>query len=390
VTEQAPDTSASARAAARRRLVPVALVLAAALLYTGYRVYQWRRPYEWSGTVEARDIQVGSRVGGRVKEVLVREGERVKAGQPLVVLEPGDLEAQRMIAEGQLRQAQANLDKLRRGARPEEIAAAQARAATAGAALKQTQTGARREQIDAAAARLAAQEVAVDKAQRDAERVRALAESGAASRVDRDNAETALRSAMAQKDALKQAVDELRAGARAEELAQAAARAAEAQATAKLVQAGSRIEDIQAAEALVLAAEGKLEQVKTLLAELTILAPRDARVESLDLRPGDLLSPNATAAVLVEDDELFVRIYVPETQIGHVKVGQTVPVTVDSFPGRSFAAMIAHVNSVGEYSPRNLQTADERADQVFAARVVLKEGRDQLRAGMAAFIRVPK
>jgi len=102
------------------------------------------------------------------------------------------------------------------------------------------------------------------------------------------------------------------------------------------------------------------------------------------------MAPNATAATLLEDDELYVRIYVPETLIGRIHVGQEVPIMVDSFPHRSFKGVVEHINSVGEYSPRNLQTADERADQVFATRLGLREGKDELRAGMAAFITVPK
>lgn len=140
--------------------------------------------------------------------------------------------------------------------------------------------------------------------------------------------------------------------------------------------------------------------------ELTIRAPVAARIEALDLRPGDILAPNATAATLLEDEQLYVRIYVPETQIGHIQLDQEVPVSVDSFPSRTFRGVVEHVNDVGEYSPRNLQTADERANQVFAVRIGLREGRDEasaasgtnatapapdeLRAGMAAFIHVPK
>ena len=119
-------------------------------------------------------------------------------------------------------------------------------------------------------------------------------------------------------------------------------------------------------------------------------ASRAARVESLDLRPGDILAPNATAATLLEETELYVRIYVPETRLARIRVGEEVPVTVDTFPGRSFKGVVEHINDIGEYSQRNLQTADERADQVFATRIGLKEGRDILRAGMAAFITVPK
>jgi HlyD family secretion protein len=81
---------------------------------------------------------------------------------------------------------------------------------------------------------------------------------------------------------------------------------------------------------------------------------------------------------------------VPETLLGQLKIGQTVQVSVDSFSNQFFQGVVEHINQVGEYSPRNLQTADERADQVFATRVGLRTGFDQLRAGMAAFIQVPK
>src|SRR5262249_20896002 len=146
------------------RLLPLAIVAALAVGYGGYRVYQWRQPYEWSGTGEARTISVRSRARGRVQEGGLRRGDRVGAGQPLLVLEPGDLEAQRLAAQGQLDVAQANLEKLEKGARPEEIEQAKARAISAEAALEQSKTGARREQIAAAAARLQAQEVALEKA----------------------------------------------------------------------------------------------------------------------------------------------------------------------------------------------------------------------------------
>ncbi len=386
VVEQA---SARTRTSAKR-LFPVVVLALAVAAYLGYRAYQASRPYEWSGTVEARTISIGSRTGGRVKEILAREGDRVKAGQPLVILEAGDLEAQRLQAQGQLDQAQANLDKLEKGSRPEEIDQAKARATTAAAAFEEAKHGARAEQISATKARLVAAQVAVDKAQLDDGRAHKLIASGAISQAEVDNTDAVLRGAIAQRDAAKEALDELENGERKEDIAQAAARSLEAQANAKLVVAGTRVEDIRAARAMVDAAQGRLDQVKVEIDELVIRSPRPARVEALDLRPGDILAPNATAATLLEDDELYVRIYVPETLIGRIRVGQEVPITVDSFPDRSFKGVVEHINNVGEYSPRNLQTADERADQVFATRLGLREGKDDLRAGMAAFIRVPK
>src|SRR5438094_723047 len=261
MTDSAP-APAPAAPKRSRRFLPLLIVAALAAAYGAYRLYLWRQPYEWSGTVEARTISVGSRAGGRVKQVLVREGDRVTAGQPLLELEPGDLEAQRLQAQGQLAQA----------------------------------------------------------------------------------------------------------------------RALEANASERMVRAGSRVEDIKAARGQVDAAQGRFDQIKTLLDELMVRAPRASRIEALDLRPGDIVAPNATCATLLEDDQLYVRIYVPETRIGRLQVGAQVPVTVDSFPGRSFQGVVEHINSVGEYSPRNLQTADERADQVFAARIGLKSGVNELRA----------
>jgi multidrug resistance efflux pump len=375
-----------------KRFLPLVVIAVGLLAYAGFSRYRASLPYEWSGTVEARTIEVGSRVGGRVKEVLVREGDRVKEGQPLVVLGPGDLDAQRLMADAQLRQAEAALAKLENGARPEEIAQAKARAAGAYAALQMSRTGARREDVDAARSRLAAAQVAVDKAGLDVDRARKLFATGAVAKAEVDNVEASQRGAVAQRDAAKSTLEELENGVRREELAQVASRADEAQAQAKLVVSGARIEDLSAARAAVDVAKGRLDQIQVAISELTIRAPRATRVESLDLRPGDLLPPNGAAATLVEDDALYVRIYVPETQLGLVKTGAKLPVFVDSFPGRAFDGTVQHVGSVGEYSPRNLQTADERAFQVFAARVELSSapssGQNELRAGMAALVKV--
>jgi HlyD family secretion protein len=373
-----------------RRIVPLVVAVIVLAGYLGYRAWSAGRPFEWSGTVEAREISVGSRTGGRVKEVLLKEGDHAEAGQPLVILEPGDLDAQKLMAQAQLDEAQASLDKLKAGARPEEIDEAKARAQTAQSALVEAEHGSRAEEIAGAKAHLAAAQVTLDKAQLDDDRSRKLLAEGAVPQSEVDNADATLRGAVAQRDALSQAMDELVNGVRREEIAQAATRSAEARASEKLVLAGSRVEDIRIAQAQVEAARGHLDQILVMIGELQVRAPRAARVETLDLRPGDILAPNATAAVLLEDDQLYVRIYVPETQIGYARIGSSVPVYVDSFPDQAFAGVIEHIDVQGEYSPRNLQTADERANQVFATRVGLKDGIGTLRAGMSASIRVPR
>ncbi len=375
---------------ARKLIFPIVVLLLGASAFLGYRRWSATRPYEWSGTVEARTIDVGSRAGGRVEEVLVREGDHVEAGQVMLVLEPGDLEAQKLMAEAQLEQSQAAFDKLKSGSRPEEIEQAKARAGTAAASLAEAQHGARKEEIAGAKARLAAAQSTVDKAQLDTDRAHQLFAANAISRAEVDVAESSLRGSTAQRDAAQEAYNQLLHGVRSEEILQAQSRAQEASASAKLVEAGARVEDLRAAAATVKAAEGRRDQVAVMLDELTIKAARGARVETLDLRPGDIIAPSATAATLLEDDQLFVRIYVPETQVGHIHAGDEVPVFVDSFPDRPFKGTVEHIDMQGQYSPRNLQTADERANQVFAARIALRDDKAGLRAGMAAIIRIPK
>jgi multidrug resistance efflux pump len=325
-----------------KRRIPVLVVVAVALAaYVVYRTRHAHAPFEWSGTVEARTIEIGSRVGGRVEQVQVREGDLVAAGQTIITLEKGDLPAQRLIAEGQLQQAEGALEKV----------------------ASRTLPTARRAEIAEAQARLQGQQSTLQKAKLDEGRVRKLFDGGAATRVDADNAVLALRNAEAQSAAFRAQVEALLHGTP---------------------------QDVKSGKGLVDAARGRVQQIDVMLDELTIRAPRAARVESLDLRPGDIIAPNAPAAKLLEPDELYVRIYVPETQIGHVRPGLQVPITVDSFPGRAFGGRVESVASQGEFTPRNLQTADERADQVFATRVRIEDGADVLRAGMAALVRVAR
>jgi HlyD family secretion protein len=375
----------------RRRIVVLLVVAATAIGgYFLYRRYQASRPFEWYGTIEARTISVGSRTGGRVREVLVREGDRVEAGQALVILEPGDLPARKLQAEGQLAEAQAAYDRLKTGARPEEIAEAKARADEAKASASDARAGPRKEEIAAAQARVEAAEATLAKAKTDAARAKKLGAQGAISEAQVDSAETAERLAASERDAARETLKALVKGTRPQQVRQAEARASAAAAVAQLVESGSRVEDLRGAEARVTAARGRLMQVETEIDELTIRAPKAAQVESLDLRPGDLLPPSATAAKLLEPDELYVRIYVPETQLGFVRPGLEVPISVDSFPDRTFAGVVEFVSEQGEFTPRNLQTADERANQVFSTRVRLDEGTDVLRAGMAAVVHVAR
>src|SRR5437763_379474 len=244
-----------------------------------------------SGNIEADEIHIGSKIGGRIAEVLVREGQEVKQGDALLRFEAYDLTARRADAAAAISQAEANYQKLLNGSRPEEVAQAKAQAEAAWMALEEARNGPRRQEIDAARAQL--------------ERARAA-----------------------------------------------------------------------------------LQQIDTQLGELEVKAPSDAFIEVLRVRPGDLINPGASVATLVELNRLWVRVYMPEPELGYAQLGKEVAVQVDTYKHESFKGTIESISSRGEFTPRNVQTRSEREHQVFALRVRVDNSSHQLRAGMAADVSI--
>ncbi len=107
----------------------------------------------------------------------------------------------------------------------------------------------------------------------------------------------------------------------------------------------------------------------------------------MDLRPGDLVAANQPVATLLEPDQIWVRVFVPETQLGRVRIGQDAAITVDTFPHRAFHGRVVEMRSQGEYTPRNLQTLEQRSDEVFGVKVRIDPA-PELKAGMAAMVRL--
>ena len=111
-------------------------------------------------------------------------------------------------------------------------------------------------------------------------------------------------------------------------------------------------------------------------------------MEVLDVRPGDLIAPNTPVATLLERDQVYIRIYIPETEIGRVRLGQQAEVRVDSFPNTAFNGVVEQINQQAEFLPRNVQTREERVHQVFGVKVRIDDPSNQVRAGMAADIKL--
>jgi multidrug resistance efflux pump len=359
-------------------VVPAVIVLVAALLYSQYRP----QPLKVSGVVEADEVRVGSRVGGRVRSVEVVEGEPVKTGAVLVELEPFDLREQQAQAAANLAASQAAYQKMVEGFRAEEVAQAQARRDQLAAQLAELQAGPRKEEIAAAAAQLDLAEAQLNLAQLTFNRVKGAFERNAASQDEMDRATSELNVARARVAAQREVLGQLQAGTRPERIEQAKAQLAEAEQAWQLVVHGYRSEEIAQAKATAEAAQAALDTIHRRLEELTVRAPIDGVVEAVDLQPGDLVSANAPAISLLDMDDLWIRAYVPEDV--PVQVGQEVRVTVDAYPERSFAGRVSFVARQAEFTPSNVQTVEERSKQVFRIKVSVVEGRDVLRPGMIA------
>jgi len=149
---------------------------------------------------------------------------------------------------------------------------------------------------------------------------------------------------------------------------------------------GSRSEDERQARAAFDEVSSHLAYLTRQFAETDVRAPTRGIVQTMDLRPGDIVPANQGVIAILEPGELWVRVFVPETRLGLVRVGQSASVFIDTFPGRAFPAHVASVSARAEYTPRNVQTVEQREDQVFAVKLEVVASPD-LKAGMTATVR---
>ena len=359
----------------RKRIV-ILLVAAAALAATAVYAGWFRRDtsLQGSGTVEARDIRVGSKIGGRIDKVLVREGDTVRPGQVLITFDDKELQAS-------LEQSRASAEKARRGYRPEEVAEARALAAQAKADFELKKNGYREEDIAAAQADLDRAKADEIRTHLDFDRYEALAKKDLVSKQQRDTAEANWKVAAAQQQSALHKLDELQRGYRPEEIASAEAHFHQAQANFEKLESGNRREDVDLARAAYAYDQARFR-------EREVIAPSAAIVEVLDVRPGDLIAPNTPIATLLEKDQIYVRIYIPETEYGRLRLGQKAEVRVDSFPKIIFEGVLEQINQQAEFLPRNVQTREERVHQVFGVKIRISDPAGKVLAGMAADVKL--
>ena len=374
-----------------KRRIQIAVAAVAVLAAVIWAVSAWvahRSRYEYSGTVETREIQIGSRIGGRVTEVPVEEGQMVKSGSLLVRFECDEVKAQRAQAEAALEQAQADLDKMMRGNRPEEIAQAEATAQAQKAAFAEARNGPRRQEIEQAQADYKAASADATNAKVFYERMEKLVAADTISRQQFDDARDKRDAAVQRAESARQRLELLQAGTRAENLDAAEAKFKQAEAAAVLARRGFRKEDIDSARGRLAQAQGKVAELDARLREAELTAPADAVVEVVSARPGDLVPAGRIVITMLEASQLWVKVYVPETDLAHVHIGQKATVRVGSFGDRAFDGHVGQIASQAEFLPRNVQTKSDREHQVFGAKVYVDNSQHVLKSGMSATVRL--
>ncbi len=375
---------------------------------------------EASGTIEAEEVVIASEFGGRVKEALVDEGDEVEAGQVLIRLDTDLLQAQIGEGEAALAAARANLARVEAGARPGEIA-------TAGALLEQAiaaRDGAEKAWQDTTALRDNPQELhaRTDEARTQVE----LAERGVTQaqaqlqnlKIQRDAYEgagdddsktryQALDQQVRAAEATVTIAEETLAGARTnlQNLIQmrenpialttavnqgraqhqdAIAAVGVARASLDTLLAKPTAEEVAVAQAQVSQAEAALGILQVQLEKMTLHAPIRGLVTNRSIHVGETASPGTILVTIANLDEVKLTIYIPENRFGRIQLGQAVDVEVDSFPGKAYQGEVIYISSEAEFTPRNLQTKEERVNTVFAVKIHITNPDHDLKPGMPA------
>jgi multidrug efflux pump subunit AcrA (membrane-fusion protein) len=355
----------------------------------------------FSGIVEIQEVRLGSKVGGRVAKLLVQEGDKVKPGQELVIFEAPELENLKEQLKSRLDMAEAELEKTINGPRPEEIKAARAAADAARSRYDRLAEGWRIEEKQQAASELETAQAEYKQAQADYLRLVESYRNKSVSRLEYDAAVGAHDRAKGRFNAAKAKNDMLQAGTRKQEVAEAKADWDRLEARYDELYRGYRDEDKALARAKVAEARAKVRENDINLRETTVKVPPElgmALVEVVAVRPGDLVPPNQPVVRVLRAEDLWVKIFVPETKLGiftenqgvEVKVkNMPVQVTIDAYPHQKFQGIVSQVANVSEFTPRNVQSIDERRHQVFAVKIRIPDPQGHFHAGMAAEVFLP-
>jgi HlyD family secretion protein len=303
-----------------------------------------------SGQVEATEVQVAPEVGGRIVEMSIAEGDRVKKGDVVARLDTRDVDLGLRRAHAERDQADAQLRLLQAGARPEDVRQAEA------------QVSAARSDVAAAGAELAAAEA-------DLQRFERLLQSHSGSQKQRDDAAT-------------------RRQVTSDRVVSLQAREAAAREGAARLRAGSRREEIEGARARVAAVDAQIASLEKSKEDAILRAPMDGTVSDRLLDPGEMAAPRAPIAVLADLEHAWAEVFLDEPLVPRIKLGQAATVFTDA-GGNGLPGKVSFIASKAEFTPRNVQTAEDRSKLVYRVKIAVDNREGILKQGMPIEAEIP-
>jgi HlyD family secretion protein len=291
-----------------------------------------------SGWVEVDTVRIAPLIGGRIVELNLEEGESVRKDQVVARLDCRELELQLGQAQASRKGASAQSQMVKKGARNEDIANV-------------------RELVKQA-------EIALDNAKRDRDRAAALLASKSITQKQFDDAKSRYDSTEAQLAALRQQYAKIRSG--------------------------SRVEEKETAEAMVEQAESVIALLKEKLSHCVVDAPADGVVINKLVEKGEIIGPGGVMAIVGKMARVKVKGYVAEEELGFIKIGQNVSIFIDSEPTRPIPGKVTFIASQAEFTPKNIQTQQERIKTMYEIRVTVDNSDGKLKAGMPADIVMAK
>ncbi len=369
-----------------------------AFLLTGVSGNMTPESLTLSGNFELDEVILSFRVPGLISQRLVSEGDRVASGALIAKLDPEEYRIAVEKANALLNADIAALKELENGARPEEKAQAQAQFEMAQATLQQMESGLRPQERKTAQASLSQAKAMVEKArsshaeaENDAVRSARLYAENAVSEKDyiavrtrEETARAAYNEAKARYESAVQGLSMANEGVRTEEIARARAAAKAAEASLQLVLAGPRAERIARETAKKESSEASLKQAEIALSYTSLTAPISGTIIAKAAEAGEFVKQGQPVVTIGNLEQIYLRAYVSETRFGLVKIGQPVKIKVDSFPHETFAGKIIFINQEAEFTPKTVQTNEERVKLVYRLKISVENPEQKLKPGMPA------
>ena len=387
-----------------KKRLPIILILVAA----GVGVYLWRTGYfagpakniPVSGNLELTLVDLSFKMAGRMTELTVREGDFVKKGQVIARLDPIQLREQRSRDQALVSGAQSSYEQLttaiqfQKATLESDIAAHRADVGQAQAKLDELLAGSRTQEIQQADASVTESKAQVDLARADWDRAQTLYKNEDISTSQFDQARTKFNSANAVLQQAQQRSDLVKAGPRKEEIAGGRAGVARAQAGLATAEAnrlelqrkeqelGARRSDITRTQAQAAISQAQLD-------DTVIVAPIDGVVLVKSAEAGEVLAAGTTVVTIGDLEHPWLRAYVGETDLGRVKLGTQVKLSTDSYPGKTYDGVVSFISSQAEFTPKQIQTKDERVKLVYRIKVNVNNSGHELKNNMPVDAEIP-